>query len=685
MAVGAWTPVAATNAAAEEGEPKKQNRAAAELATVQVTATLQAEDASKIAAPVTIVGPEKLQQNALTPIEALRGQAGAFVQQTTPGQSAVFVRSAKGSEVLHLVDGFRLNSAIFRNAPNQYFSLVDGQNLDRIELLRGASAGLYGSDAMGGVVHMISRNPLDLSPNSSESSVRLRADSGEDMMLAHVSSAWRGEQFAMLLAVTSVDTDGRRIGGGDNPPQSDFTSLAGSLRLGLDAGDAGRFGLTLQSVRQPNTPRHDELVPGFGQTTPASVVAVFEPQERQFAQFTHSADVDALGFDVLNWQIGSQYIIDDRRTRATGSFSEARERNRDRLNGASFTLSRTDDEVHGFSVGTEYYDDTVNASRVNTNINTGAQSNAVPRFANGASERSVALYAIDDWRINERWDVVLSARYSDFKTELPQSGSTPRVVVDPDAFSGHVGASFALTDDTRLVANIGRGFRAPNVFDLGAFGDRPGNRFSIPNPDLGPERVLGTDIGIKHDNGNVGFEAYLWESRFTDKIVSALTGETTPSGRLIVQNRNAARAKSHGVEFGGHWKANDNITARASINYTRGTETLAGVTSDGDRIPPLTVDALVDWQATDTLLVTFSGMSADRQARLSDRDLTDPRINPDGTPGWTRWDIAARYAFNDTLDLLGRIDNLADHNYREHGSGINATGRNFTVGVDVRF
>ncbi len=678
-------PVLGEETLSDEASKPKRRKAAAELATVQVTATLQAEDASKIAAPVTVVGAERLQQNALTPIEALRGQPGAFVQQTTPGQSAVFVRGAKGSEVLHLVDGFRLNSAIFRNAPNQYFSLVDGQNLDRIELLRGSSAGLYGSDAMGGVVHLISRDPLDLAPNTSEGTVRMRADSGEDMMLGHVSNALRWDRLAVQIAVTSVDTDGRRIGSGEQRPHSDFSSLAGSARVGFDTGDAGRFGLNLQTVRQPNTPRHDELVPGFGQTTAASAVAVFEPQERQFAQFTHSTEVDLLGFDQLNWQIGSQYIIDDRRTRNTGSSSEARERNRDRLNGTSFTLSRVDDEVHGFSVGAEYYDDKVNSSRVNTNVNSGAQTVAAPRFPNGATERSSALYAIDDWRINERWDVVLSGRYSDFEVKLPASGTMPQVVVAPNAFSGNVGASYAVTDDTRLVANIGRGFRAPNVFDLGVFGDRPGNRFSIPNPDLGPERIIGTDIGIKHDTGSFGVEAFIWESRFTDKIVSALTGAVTPGGRLVVQNQNAARAKSYGVELGTHWQINDAISTRAAINLTRGTETLAGVTSDGDRIAPLTFDVLVDWQLTDALLVSFGGMSSGRQDRLSARDITDPRINPDGTPGWTRWDIAARYAITPSFDVLGRIDNIADHNYREHGSGINATGRNFLVGMDFRY
>lgn len=657
----------------------------AKLSTVQVSATLQPEASGDIGAPVTIVGPERLQESALTPIEALRGQPGAFVQQTTPGQSAVFVRGAKGSEVLHMVDGFRLNSTIFRNAPNQYFSLVDGQNLDRIELLRGPSAGLYGSDAMGGLVHMITRNPLDLDQESTEQTLRLRVDSGEKMNLAHYGGAVRLEDFAAQIALTSVATDGRRIGDGRRLPFSDFSSKAASARFGFDAGQAGRFGFNLQTVRQPNTPRHDELVPGFGQTQPAAEVANFEPQERQFAQFTHAVAMDWLGFDLLSWQIGSQYIIDDRRTRNLGSSNEARERNRDRLNGASLTLSQLDNAAHGFSIGAEIYRDRVHSTRINTHINSGIATIAAPRFPDAATENSLALYAIDDWRINDRWDVVFSGRYSEFDIELPAAGSTPHVELSPNAFSGHIGISYALTDTTRLVGNIGRGFRAPNVFDLGQFGDRPGNRFSIPNPDLGPETVVGSDLGIKHGDENFELEAFLYQSRFSDKIVSALTGEVTSGGRLIVQNQNAANARTYGIEAGAYWRINDKLETRMAVNLTRGTEQLDGISSAGDRMPPLTFDFALDWYANAAWRISFNALTAGRQERLSLRDLTDPRIDPDGTAGWTRFDLSSRYTLNEHVDLLARLDNIVDRNYREHGSGINAIGRNLMLGVDLQF
>ena len=674
----------AKSAAAPSGS-EKQKPSANTLGTIQVTATLRPEDSARISAPVTVVDSELLHGQTATPIEALRGQAGAFVQQTTPGQSAVFVRGAKGSEVLHLVDGFRLNSTIFRNAPNQFFALVDGQALDRIELLRGPSGSFYGSDAMGGVVQMLSVDPLDQETHSQQQTLRLRADSGQNLALGHFAAAARGERLAARVALSSVDTDARRIGSGTHLPFSNFSSQAISARLGFDAGEAGRFGVNLQYLRQPRTPRHDELVPGFGQTQPNAVVASFEPQARGFVQLTHAIDVDWLGFDQLHWQVGRQRIIDDRRTQNRGSSTEATEFNSDRLTGASIQLTSSKGQAHAFSVGAEFYHDRVRSSRTNTNVNTGIASVGAARFPDRARQQSLAVFALDNWQIDTRWNATLSARYSRFDLDLPPANGIPAVEISPDAGSGHAGLSYALNESTHLVANVGRGFRAPNVFDVGQFGERSGNRFAAPNPDLGAEKVTSYDLGLKHSDGRLEGELFGFYSRFTDKIVSALTGETTADGRLVVQNRNAARARSIGFEAAARYRFSDDWAARLGLNYTRGTETLDGVKSAGDRIPPLNAELSLEWSPLTRLLISAEVISAARQDRLSDRDLSDIRINPEGTGGYTQYNLSARYALGPRVDLLARLDNIADHNFREHGSGINAIGRNLLVGADLRF
>ena len=70
-------------------------------------------------------------------------EVGVYLQQTTPGQGAAIIRGLKGSSILHLVDGIRVNNAIFRSAPTQYFALVPTSAVERIEVLRGTPASLY--------------------------------------------------------------------------------------------------------------------------------------------------------------------------------------------------------------------------------------------------------------------------------------------------------------------------------------------------------------------------------------------------------------------------------------------------------------------------------------------------------------------------------------------------------------
>ena len=132
----------------------------ASLEGMQVTATRNARPVHEVAPAVTLVGQTDIERDSPQVLaEALRGEVGTFFQQTTPGQGTVIIRGLKGSQILHLVDGMRLNNAFFRSAPNQYLALVDPYATAQMEVVRGAAATLYGSDAMGGVVQVLTGEP----------------------------------------------------------------------------------------------------------------------------------------------------------------------------------------------------------------------------------------------------------------------------------------------------------------------------------------------------------------------------------------------------------------------------------------------------------------------------------------------------------------------------------------------
>jgi outer membrane cobalamin receptor len=180
-------------------------------------------------------------------MDALHGEVGTFVQQTTPGQGVVIVRGLKGSEVLHLVDGFRLNNAIFRNAPNQYIALVDGQSLDRIEVVRGPSSTLYGGDAMGGVVQMLTPE-LRYSGDRWQWNGRLRAiaASADDSLIGRAEFGGGRDGMTFSLGVTSQEVNDLRAGDGRTRPFTGFTQRSGDLRWQFEVAPGHELMLGLQ-------------------------------------------------------------------------------------------------------------------------------------------------------------------------------------------------------------------------------------------------------------------------------------------------------------------------------------------------------------------------------------------------------------------------------------------------------
>jgi hemoglobin/transferrin/lactoferrin receptor protein len=656
------------------------------LDTVQVTATKRPESTLDVPAATTIVGGARLRETApQTPMDALHGEVGTFVQQTTPGQGVVIVRGLKGSEVLHLVDGFRLNNAIFRNAPNQYIALVDGQSLDRIEVVRGPSSTLYGGDAMGGVVQMLTPEVrFDGSDWQWKGRLRAIAGSADDSLIGRAELAGGREGMGFSLGVTSQEVNDLRSGDGETRPFTGFTQRSADFRWQGDIAPGHELMFSLQYSQQPRTPRHDALVPGFGQTAPENAIFFFEPQERRFAQLRWRIDAPNALFDSGELHLGRQIVDDDRRTQATGTPNLEREYNRDTTTGISGQFGKDIGSEHHLSYGFEFYRDVVDSARTRVNVNTGASSVRAPRFPDGSTMRNWAVYVGDDWR-RGRFDLNTGLRYSKFDIEIPAGDGTPGVSLSPDDLTGNIGLAFELSESARIVANLGRGFRAPNIFDLGIFGPRPGNRFSSPNPGLKPESVTSIDAGLKFGGERFSGEFIAFRSNYRDKITSVLTGNII-DGALEVQNRNVTRLDLWGIEAGARYRMpSPDVELYATATYTRGDEETDTGTMPADRIPPLFGKLGARWQVRETLGVEAYGLYAAGQDRLSARDRVDPRVNPNGTAGWGTLNARVSWRASPALDLSLRAENLGDKHYREHGSGLDEPGRNFILTADYRF
>lgn len=686
--IGAEVPSTETFNASIEDEEKRRRKDddLYSLDQVQVTATRRPESSFDVTSGVTVVGPEQIAERTPSTIaDYLRGVPGAFVQSTTPGQAIPIVRGLKGSEVLHIVDGFRLNTAIFRNSPNQYFALVDAQNVERVEVVRGPASTLYGSDAMGGVVQVITPEQRFSGDTwNSRGHFRTQIASGDDSTVTRLDGAVGKQDISISAGITYQDVGERRIGGGTTLPFTDFRAWAADTKLIWSPAIGHELMLNLQYVTQPSTKRFDQLFPGFGETTAVSDEFAFEPNDRRLIHARYRWEATNALIDTAEFHLGQQVINDDRRSRDAGSSNRDLEKNRDTLVGFTGNFNKVIG-AHSLAYGFEAYQDTVDSSRTRINVNTGAVSTRSPRFPNGSTMDSYAVYLDDSIELSPRWQFDIGARYSRFDIELPAAGATGiGTKLNPDDLTGNAGLTFKATENVHFVANLGRGFRAPNIFDLGVFGDRPGGRFAIPNADLKPETVISWDLGVKIEQSSVQAEAFVWHSNYKDKITSVDIG-TDDQGRTLVQNRNVTELELWGAEIGARWSLSDILDIYGVLNYTRGEEQYAGDTYAADRIPPINGRIGTEWRFAPNWILDAWALYAARQDRLSPRDIDDPRVNPAGTAGWNTWNVRLGWQFIPSATLALRLENLGDQRYREHGSGVDEVGRNATLSLDWRF
>jgi len=661
-----------------------------ELEKFRVTSTRRTTGALDVSEALTLINQAEITRRAPDVLaEALRGQVGTFFQQTTPGQGLPIIRGLKGSEVLHLVDGMRLNNAFFRNAPNQYLGLVDAYSISQVEVIRGSAPALHGADAMGGVVSVITKEPQFIG-SEWQSQARLygSADSVDQALIGRAEAATGTAGNVLSGGVTWQDRDDRTIGGGETVSPTGYRSQAADLKWRVQVADSGELMLSGQVLEQPSTPRSDELLPGFGQPLPSSDIYQFEPNRRSFLHARYRLRSESFWFEQLQLHLARQVITDDRLSQERGSVELVNENNESTLDG--FTLQFNSPWSSGPASsselvwGLEIYQDEVRSDRLLTDTASGISEAARGRFPDGSSMDSYAVYAANRWDF-QRASVEAGLRYSRFDIYLPGESDTLTVSAEPDDLTGDVHASFELSPGIRLLSNVGRGFRPPNVFDLSALGPRPGNRFNQPNPDLKPESVRSYDLGLKTFAASLETELFVFYSDYQDKITSVLTGETTADGRSIVTSENINSATLYGIESGLRWHIAPGSSVYAVVNYTRGEEqdvTLGNVPAD--RIPPLNGRLGLVWEASSRMRLEPWLDFASQQDRLSPRDQTDPRINPAGTDAWLTLNALASWQIIEGLEMGIRLENLLDEQYREHGSGLDAPGRNVGLWFDYR-
>lgn len=678
--------------------------------------------------------------------DALRHARGLAVQQTTPGQGTIYVRGLSGREVVHLVDGVRVNAAIFRAGNNPYLGLVDPHAADRIEVVRGPSSVLHGSDALAGVVSITTRLPgYVVSGDRPRLSLFQSVSSNSLGAVSRVAAEYATAKHAAHAGVTFIAAGDVRPGGGElTPDPASYPGLErgpdGIYRPTLAAAQRGTSFQTFaadaaarrklasglevvargQVVHRPELVRYDEVTPRFRREVPPSAESAQRPLSRGMTSLTlvHAKSSGAYDGALLglSWQRLAEGLrrrgleercaatdapLEDGETcagavRLLPKSEIAEEENRSdaftvrgevRLSNRPRTL--------GAIAGAEVVHDIVSSEARAIDAVTGTVATAPSRYPDGSTMTQGGVFAQGEVELGRGVALYGGARLAWFALDIePRPGDADpagfsRVVLDVPA---SIGARWEVVEGFRVMANAGRGVRAPNVQDFSALGPRAGGRWQVPNPSIAPESSLSVDAGLKLRRGPADAECFVFYLRHDGAIALAPTevaGETTtPTGERYYRSENASRVDLFGVEGGANVAITRGLGLFAAYVAMMGTQRnepgVGPPETPADRVPPLTVTGGLWLVPVPALHVELFAYGRARQDRLNDPvNLEDSRIPEGGTPGFVT--LHARAAWTATPQVTARLalDNLTNALALEHGSGFYRPGFGATASVAV--
>ena len=606
--------------------------------------------------------------------EALFGGHGIWLQKTNHGGGSPFIRGLTGNQVLTLIDGIRLNNATFRYGPNQYLNTVDPFSVDRIEVLRGYGATLYGSDAMGGVINLLTP-ALPFSATFTHSLAAAAKYSGELEKTSHVDWTLSGPRLSLNTGFSLRDFGDVRAGKGEGVQSpSGYSEIAGQIKGSVQAADQWLLTLLWQGVRQKEVPAYEQVAQRGYQ------FYFFDPQERQLAYLRSTVFSDRPY--CRQFEITASYHDSEegRERQKRNSSLQVFERDRVRTVGVQ-VQANSQWQTHWQMInGVEWYHDRVNSSTRERDVLTSQQILKRGLYPDNATATNLAFFSSHVLDLSPV-SVHAGLRYNRFHIQI-QDTLFGDVKLSPSALAGHLSLIYKVNQRFHALINAGSSFRAPNINDLSTFGPFDYG-IEVPAIGLKPEYGYTLEAGVKSHHGQFSSTLLLYHTWLKDMItrVSAtFKGSAFYGQDRVYQKANVQQAILRGIETEGEWQVGRRWRLQANLNYCFGQNL-----SDDEpmrRIPPLNGRVAVIYRFMPQWSCAAEAYGAATQDRLSSGDLADHRIPIGGTPGWSVWQLTVAWQRNDWT-LSAGMTNLFDKAYKTHGSGIYMPGRTAWLALQV--
>ncbi|MFZ5844462.1 MAG: TonB-dependent hemoglobin/transferrin/lactoferrin family receptor [Pseudomonadota bacterium] len=716
-----------------------------------VTAAKQVRDVSEVTGAVDVIGAEQIEAELARDIkDMVRYLPGVSVRQNAGrfGLSDFTIRGLSGNRVLIEVDGVRVSDNFsigsFSNANRNF---VDLDTVKAVEIIRGSASSLYGSNAIGGVVTFLTKDPADYL-NGDQRFVGLKAGYSEadHSHTETLTGAFGSGAFSVLAVLTQDQGHERDNQGSNRAEDSRRTAANPQERLGqsallkavwqTEAGDKLRLTADVfdsENETESYWSRTTSVMPlpnppGASITTRVLDLDADDQQDRRRLQLDYEFGSQLPGIDAGLLQLYRQTSATRQETREaresglTGMPPTPAERWREfrfeqEVEGVELTLTSSfalGDSKHTLTYGVEHLRTETEQLRNGYTRNplTGVTGNVVMpdvfpvRDFPLSNTTETAIYLQDEIQLFDgRLLLVPALRHDRYRLDsrndaiFAEDNPTAAITdLEHQHNSPKLGLLYKLDDMHSLFAQYAEGFRSPPVADVNiGFTNFAFGYTAISNPELKPEQSRNLDIGwrLRADWGRIELTAF--RNDYDDFIESLVVVSQPPQTPLVVfQSQNLNEVRIEGVELRAtldlqHLLNTDGFTLRSALSHARGDNL-------GDDEPLASIDPDkavlgVAWQAA-SHRYGFELVSTHVRGKTRVADSTPA---PFLTDSYTLWDVLAHWQISDNVRVQAGLFNLGDKHYWEwadvRGQAANSTtqdrysqpGRNGAINLNLSF
>ncbi len=702
------------------------------LDEVVVSANRWEESKSEIPHLIETIDPEVVvNYSPQTTADLLGTKGGIFIQKSQMGGGSPMIRGFAANRVLIVVDGIRMNNAIYRSGNLQNIISVDPNSLERAEVIFGPGSVIYGSDALGGVMSFNTLSPKLSTNQSSESfgKAYARYSSANFEKTIHGSYNFGGNKWAAVFASTYTDFDDLRMGssgsseylrpeyvldekysGSDQIIQNDnnkiqkytgYDQFNAMGKIRYRPSEAWDLTLSAHHSQTSNIPRYDRLIQYNGdQLTYADWY--YGPQKWSLISGQLLYSKDHILYDRINVLLGYQSYTESRHDRKINK-DALRHREED-LDIFSFNIDfgKKFDNNAELYYGAEAYLNYVGSFGVSENLLSGKTEEVAPRYPNDSKYQSIAGYYSLKYNISKKVIFQVGSRYTYTHLEGAFDPAYYNFPFDDfsmnnTAFNGNLGLVWHPTEHWQINIHGSTGFRSPNIDDAAkVFDSEPGNVI-VPNPDLKPEYAQNFELNILRNIQNVAkVEVTGFYTKLKDAMVRrdfSLNGQDSImyDGQLskVEALVNAESAKIYGMTLDLKLLINQNWSTRHDISLTGGED------SEGypiRHVPPTFGSSHLTFENQHWFLdfyVKYNGKLSFNELAPEEQDKPHLYV-PDGngnpySPSWWTLNLKSNYKVNQNLKLTAGVENLLDKRYQPYSSGVVSPGINIIVSALLKF